>query len=846
MEQSPSEQHGFRQPFELFALTLSIAGTAAWLIVPFFIQPISSHPWPTVGIIGIAVVAMFIRVDVVAAGQHMTSFVMTDAALVLAALLAKPEAIPLAILATIAFAVVQHRPPLSKVFFNLGHEWLGSALALLLFNAIRDDKIVSVRTGFAALAAGALVGVVSAGAIFFGSRLTGSGSNKTTAASLGMVVAGSFGNAAVALQLVYLAHVSPALGVVPLMPLALIYVAMRGVKAQQHTSDRTELLYKATSNLHEQPNLDDGLLQALEQVRLAMRAHTARAVLLTPQGAVTCIAGDTPAASLAMTAASPSMDVAARRLANELPGAVLVRSASSLAADGAFAAFAAEDAIFSPIRRSGEAAGIIVITAEPGGVCQLYQSDADLVEVLAKQTGLALERGVLEQSLSQLVELEQRLTRQAYYDAVTGLANRNFLNEELDRLFERPDVRSAAILLIDLDDFKTVNDSLGHVVGDELLSIIAERLRVCVGELGLVTRVGGDEFAVLLPQATDLDLAVRVAERIIEKVAALVALGGREVGVGASVGIRMTTGSPDSPIDVLRDADLALYNAKSQGKGRYACYEPSMHVEVQERLVLTAALTNAVERDEFTLAFQPIFELASGRLSAVEALVRWRHPERGELLPGSFLSLTEQTGLIVGLGKHVLRQTLAAVGTWSKPLGDTPFYAAVNVSGRQLQEPGFADMVLDEVRRSGLHPSRLLLEITESVFIDDSDAIHEALARLAAAEIKLGLDDFGTGYSSLSQLHRFPLSQLKIDRSFVSRLDREADDRTLVSAIIQLAEAMRMDVVAEGIETDVQLELLSGLGCRRGQGWLLGRPQSALSIEELLTSQAARSGLAIV
>ncbi|CAB4791730.1 MAG: EAL domain-containing protein [Actinobacteria bacterium] len=825
-------------------MSLSLAGTAAWLVVPFYVRPISSQPWPTVAIIGLAVVAMFIKVDVVSAGRHMTSFVMTDAALVLAVLLAKPEAIPLAILATIAFAVVQNRPSMSKVFFNLGQEWLGSALALLLFTAIRDDRLVSVRTGFAALAAGALVGIVSAAAIAIGSRLTGSGSNQASNQSLLIVVAGSFGNAAIALQLVYLARVSLALAVVPLMPLALIYLAMRGIKDQQHSSDRAELLYKATSNLHEQANLDDGLLGALEQVRLAMRAHTARAVLLTPQGSVTCIAGDSPAASLEMKEASPAIDSAARRLASELPGAVLVRSASPMAADGAFSAFATEDAVFAPIRRSGEAAGLVVITAAIGGLCELYQSDVDLVEVLAKQTGLALERGALEQSLSQLIELEQRLTRQAYYDAVTGLANRNFLNEELERLLKEE--QRAAILLVDLDDFKTVNDSLGHVAGDELLSIIADRLCECVGALGLVTRVGGDEFAILLTRIPDLDLAIRVASRIIEQVPALASISGREVGVGASIGIRLTEGTPDSPIDVLRDADLALYNAKAQGKGRFACYVPSMHLEVQERLVLTAALTNAVERDEFTLVFQPIYELVTGRLSAVEALVRWRHPERGELLPGSFLSLTEQTGLIVSLGKHVLRQTLAAVRTWSAMLGDSPFYAAVNVSGRQLQEPGFADMVLEEVRESGLPPSRLLLEITESVFIEDTEEIRIALERLAGSGIRLGLDDFGTGYSSLSQLHRFPLSQLKIDRSFVSRLDRNSDDRTLVSAIIQLAEAMRLDVVAEGIETDSQLEMLTGLGCRRGQGWLLGRPQPADSLAALLVAQTKQPRLSAV
>jgi len=821
-------------------LSLFVVGTGSWILVGTSVEPVSERPWPTAAILLIAVAATLIRIDVVASGRHMTSFVMTDAAIVVAVLLAAPVSIPLAIALTIALAIVQHRPPVSKLLFNLGQELIGSALAVLLFNAFRDELVVSVRTGFAALAAGVVVGLSSALAIGVGSRLVSKNAQPASLQSLVFQVAGSFANAAIALQLVYLGHIAVPLIAIAVVPLLLTYLALRGIRDQQHTTDRSDLLYRATSTIHEEPNLDDGLLKALDQVRLAMRAHTARAVLLTDEGAVTCIAGDTPAASLEMTAASPSMHAAALELVAQLPAAVLVRSGSPTSKRGPFAAFATEDAVFAPIPRSGSIAGVVVVSAAPRGNCQLYQSDVDLVEVLAKQTGLALERGALEQSLSQLLELEQRLTQQAYFDAVTGLANRNFLNEELAGLFSTDLPMPAAILLVDLDDFKTVNDSLGHVAGDELLSIVADRLRDCVGPLGLVARVGGDEFAILLRTSFDLDLATRLASCVIERVSELVAIQGREVGVGASIGIRLTSGAPDTAIDVLRDADLALYNAKSMGKGRYACYEPSMHVEVQERLVLTAALTNAVERDEFTLAFQPIYELSTGRLSAVEALVRWRHPERGELLPGSFLALTEQTGLIVALGRHVLRQTLDAIRSWEPALGGERFYAAVNVSGRQLQESGFADMVLESVRESGLAPSRLLLEITESVFIEDTEAIQVALETLAAAGIKLGLDDFGTGYSSLSQLHRFPVSQLKIDRSFVSRLDLEGEDRTLVRAIVQLAEAMQLDVVAEGIETDVQLEMLTGLGCRRGQGWLLGRPQSAAAIEALLSNQPSR------
>jgi len=831
-------------PFQFFAVAVSLAGTFAWLLVPQYVEPMAANPWPTLAIVGIAVAAMLVKVDVVAAGQHMTSFVMTDAALVMAALLGKPEAVPIAILATIAVAAIQYRPPISKVLFNLGQEWLGSALAIFVFGQIHDDRLTSARTVTAAVLAGAIVGGTSVASIYVGSRLTRGSAQRTSPLSLAIMLAGSLGNAALALQFVLLWNLGPAFALLPLLPLALVYLALRGVRTQQHVTDRAEILYRATTTLHEERNLDDGLLHALEELRLAMRAQTARAVLFTNEGSATCAAGSAPSAPLEMTSAPPLIDRSARHLATQLPGPVLVRVGQHSALSDEFGTFASQDAVFAPVFNGGQPAGLIVVVASGERDAQLYQKDVDLVDVLCRQVGFALERGDLERSLSQLLELEQRLTQQAYFDAVTGLANRNFLNERLTETSSSPLESPSVVLLVDLDDFKTVNDSLGHVAGDEFLAAIAARLTTAIGANGLVSRVGGDEFAVLLPSISSQDEAEQIGWLIVAEVGKPVMIQGREVRIGASVGVRSTMGYPDSPIDVMRDADLALYNAKSLGKGRVAQFDPEMHVQARERLDLTAALATAVHRDEFTLAFQPIFDLETGCLSAVESLVRWRHPERGELLPGSFLPLTEQTGLIVGLGRHVLVRTLEQLAAWSEELGDRSFYAAVNVSGRQLQEPGFAEMVLDCVRRSGLSPSRLLLEITESVFIDDTEAMRFALTSLAEGGVRLGLDDFGTGYSSLSQLHRFPVTQLKIDKSFVARLDQGTDERVLVEAIVHLARALRMDVVAEGIETDVQLDMLTRLGCHRGQGWLLGRPQPPTAITAILRADRSRLALA--
>lgn len=806
-----------------------------WAVALPALKAVSDSPWPTWAIVVIAILCSLVHVDVVAAGRHMTSIVLTDAAIVFAALLGEPIAMPLAIAAAMTIAVITMRPPPIKVMFNLGQELTGALLAMLAFTALRDDELVSLRTGIAALVAGCIVGAFSAGAIWLGTLVAGSGAQRASVTSLTLVVATSFANAAVALQVVYLGSIALPLAAVPLLPLAVLYVAYAGIRKQQHSSDRTELLYRAISTLHEEPSLDVALLAVLDQVRTAVRGEAARVVLLTPEGAVTCQAASESAETAAMAAAPATMESAARRLAAELPGAVLVRAGTPAATQGPVSVFAQQDAIVAPLVRDSEPAGIVVVAGKSGGLYQLYQSDVDLMEVLAKQIGLALERGFLEKSLQQLIELEQQLTRQAYYDAVTGLANRNFLNEELAKLLRDPTDKAHAVLLVDLDDFKTVNDSLGHVAGDRLLADIAERLVRCVGEQGVVARIGGDEFAVILPRFGEAALAADVATDVIREVKRLVELDRREISVGASVGIRMTSGFPDSATDVIRDADLALYYAKSLGKGRSACYEPSMHVQVQERLMLTAALANAVDRDEFSLVFQPIFELGSSRFTGVEALVRWRHPERGELLPGQFLALTEETGLIVGLGRHILRRALEVLCSWDDLIGGQPFYMAVNVSGRQLQEDGFAESVLSIVGESGVDPRRVLLEITESVFIGDTEDIREKLERLSAGGLRLGLDDFGTGYASLSQLQRFHLDQLKIDRAFVSRLDESADDRLLVRAIVQLAGALQMDVVAEGIETEAQLQELMRLGCKRGQGWLLGRPRPAPLIERLLS-----------
>jgi len=508
---------------------------------------------------------------------------------------------------------------------------------------------------------------------------------------------------------------------------------------------------------------------------------------------------------------------------------------------GPLTEFLTDEAIVTPILRGETAAGIVYVSGRISGADSLGERDADLVELLAKQIGLVLEKGHLEQSLSQLRDLEQQLTRQAYFDAVTGLANRNFLSDELARLCNEVRVGLSAVYLVDLDDFKTVNDTLGHIAGDSLLAIMADRLVSIVEDSGVVTRIGGDEFAVVVRSIGDAESALLFGQRIIDALSQTTTLHSREIAVSASVGVRLVATTVEIAEDLLRDADLALYTAKSHGKACARLFVTEMRHIAEERLALTAALSTAVERDGFSLVYQPIVELESGKISGAEALVRWRHPERGEVGPTGFLTFAEESGLIVVLGRQILRKALAALRNIGSGPDDSPFYMSVNISPRQLCEPDFAQMVLTLLREFGVPGTRLVLEITGSMVVEDLDRTRSVLQTLGRVGVRFSLDDFGTGYSSLSQLQALPFHQLKIDQSFVRRLALDGESRVVVGAIIHLAHALNLETVAEGIEFTAQRDDLRVLGCRRGQGWLYSKPVPEQALHALLNEPPAGS-----
>ena len=432
--------------------------------------------------------------------------------------------------------------------------------------------------------------------------------------------------------------------------------------------------------------------------------------------------------------------------------------------------------------------------------------------------------------------LEAQLSRQAFRDPLTGLANRALLGDRIGLAVARHarDRHVPAVLLIDLDSFKTINDSLGHSAGDELLVAVARCLETCVRPGDTVARLGGDEFAILIDEGS-LPRAISIAERILQVLTQPLLVTGRQLFVNASIGITLGGDGKDADV-LLRDADVAMYVAKGHGKGRYEVFEPDMHDAAVKRQELLGDLQQALELGQLSLAYQPVFDLKTKTMEGWEALLRWEHPTRGPVPPLEFIPLAEETGLIVRIGRWVLREACRQARDWQQRFPEAEgLTMSVNVSARQLKEPSLADDVRAVLAETGLPPETLMLEITESSMLD-LDTVGEPLQELKAIGVNLALDDFGTGYSSLSYLGRFPVDTIKIDKSFVDGLvDSPAEGPALLRAIARLGPTLGVRVIAEGMEQEGQLADLVAAGCDAAQGFYFSRPLSPEAVETLLS-----------
>jgi diguanylate cyclase (GGDEF)-like protein len=478
-----------------------------------------------------------------------------------------------------------------------------------------------------------------------------------------------------------------------------------------------------------------------------------------------------------------------------------------------FASAGVGAAIIAPLQERGEVVGSLAVGFRSRGR-RFSRRDEEVLKAYAEHAGLALNDA----------RAAEEAMHQSFYDSLTGLPNRSLFIDRLEHALERMarDKRPIGVLLCDLDGFKTVNDSLGHAAGDRLLRAVGARLAETLRPADTVARFGGDEFAILLEEIGEVEDAVRPATRLLEALRSPFELSGREVFVGASIGI--AGASPGTgPDEVLRNADLAMYRAKAQGRGRYSIFESGMHAEVVRRMELEGDLKRAIERDQLRIHYQPIFDLENGRVTGVEALLRWRHPARGLIWPAEFVPIAEESGQIRAVGRWVLTEACRQLALWRAkyPAWD-PLFVNVNLSGAELREPELVGEISTALRAAQLEPRHLMLEMTETVLMEDTEANAARLEALRALGLRLAIDDFGTGYSSLRYLDLFPIDALKIAKPFVDRLGSGPGAEAIPRAISDLAEDFGLEVIAEGIERPDQAPALVELGCRFGQGNHLG------------------------
>ena len=472
---------------------------------------------------------------------------------------------------------------------------------------------------------------------------------------------------------------------------------------------------------------------------------------------------------------------------------------------------------------------------------QVYRRDGSIIWISENARAVKDNQGKVQFYEGTVVDITERreheaaLEYQAHHDSLTGLPNRTLLRDRIDQAIAHAwrHGYQVAVVFVDLDHFKLINDSLGHHVGDRLLLEVASRLKACVRGNDTVARQGGDEFVLVLTEQHDEDEMLGVVSRLLDAISQPWTNNGQEYGLSCSIGVSCYPRDGQDPDTLLRSADVAMYQAKTSGRNTYHCYTPELNQAISERLELENSLRHALEREEFRVYYQPRIDVASGRIVGAEALIRWDCPGKGIVPPDSFISIAEETGLIIPIGQWILREACRQNSAWRRA-GLPPIAVSVNLSPIQFRHTGLVDSVADALADSGLDPASLELEVTESFVMHDAERINVAMQSLKALGVDIAVDDFGTGYSSLSYLKRFPVDRLKVDKSFVRDIDSDPDDAAIVRAIITLGHALNLRVVAEGVETAAHLDYLKLHGCDEVQGYYFSRPVPASHLEILL------------
>ncbi len=829
----------------VWALIAAMAATALALTVLHVrdLPALGPTPRPSWWLLALAFAVAELCVVHVEFRRNVHIFSLSEVPLAFGLIFADPSAMLLGVLlGPIVVLVVNRGQSPVKVAFNVALFCLGASLAITILHLLvpARDAVDPAVWGAVLVAtlANAVLGALLVCAVI---RLSG----QPIAASklvrtLGMAIAVCITNTCLALGGAAAVASDARAAVLLLVPAGAVVLAYRAYMGERRKHESLEFLHDVTRLLARAPDIGAGLAVLLQRTLDVFRGDLAEIILLPSDQRseplrTTLEQGD---AVEQMAPAGRYVAEALRALVDgDTPALLLERPLADPLLDAALAQRGIHRAMLAALPGETRVVGTFLVAnrTAAGG---FDDHDLTLFGTLANHASVSLEYDRLEHLVSQLRELQGRLEHQAYHDPLTGLANRTLFLDQLSELLASGR-RDYTVLFLDLDDFKTINDSLGHAIGDELLAAVAGRLRGTLKRDDVAARLGGDEFAVLLYDVHNGEDVARVADRVIKLLGRPFSVAGHEISAHASLGIvEGWTAEVADAEELLRNADVAMYTAKNAGKQRHEVFEPAMHAAVLRRHRLKEDLQRAAERGELIVEVQPIVELDTGNVTAAEALVRWNHPERGRMTPGDFIDVAEETGRILEVDRFVLEHACGLAAGWpSGPQGGVALH--VNVSPRELQRPELIRRVNDALETTGLPPGRLVLEITESGLMRDPRAVLGRLQALRELGVRLAIDDFGTGYSSLSYLRWMPIDVLKMAKNFVDDLGDGEQHTALAGTIAGLARTLSMTVVAEGIERPEQADLLHGLQVELGQGYLFAPPLHHEAFAQLLLARCA-------
>jgi diguanylate cyclase (GGDEF)-like protein len=773
------------------------------------------------------------------------TFSLSDLVLAAGLVLAMPTKLVLAQVAgTMVVLVLYRRQRGLKLAFNTAQFALTSSMAVVAFSAV--VSALGQEWAWAGQLLAIVVATLTASAAIFAvmTLSTGHADMQPLIGMLSFSLPFTVGAGAVGVVIARTSADDPAALALLMVPTLLIIAAYRAYTRAREQQENLKLLHEVTSLLHG-GDVEAALGDFLSSARTAFHAELAELVLVSAagHGAMTVSRSQDGADTVVMSPAGDAVGLQRLLRLATVHGSLITRAGSGRGGllDDYATDRGVKDAMVATLRTEDRVHGLLLVAGRTGAGTTFNSSDLALLETFGRYVATSLERGRLEETLRQVTDLKEQLRHQTLHDALTGLPNRTLF---LDRARQAVDVAARthawpAVLYLDLDGFKPVNDAYGHDIGDAVLRTIATRLRGCLRPADTAARLGGDEFAILLGGPLDQQSVSRVVDRVRAQFDVPVDLGdGGVAKIGASIGIAVGSLGTEDADRLIRHADIAMYAAKRSGGG-FLYYEPGMGDPTSARDEQVAELSRAIADGELFTVFQPLINLRTGRPTGAEALVRWRHPEHGLRSPDDFIGLAEETGLIVDIGELVLREACLQAARWNADGADCSLSITVNLSARQLADPRIVDTVTAALADAGLDPRRLVLEITETVLMQDREAAAATLWQLKSLGVLIAIDDFGTGYSSLAYLRRFPIDMLKIAREFVDGLGRDEHDDVITRAIVELAGTLGLLTVAEGIETHDQQTIVTALGCDLGQGWLFSAAVEGDVVLELLTTPAS-------